>query len=86
MPERIGLYFAQHSIQAGCVMGYVELISKLEALPREKQAEVFEFVDFLAERCGASADKPLKRAEAAAKTWNSCNERNGSFADQHSTL
>jgi hypothetical protein len=60
--------------------------SNLEALLREKQAEVFEFVDFLSERCGASADKPLKRAEAAAKTWNSFNERNGSFADQHTTL
>jgi hypothetical protein len=80
MPELIGLYFAEHSTQAGCVMGYVELISKLEALPREKQAEVFEFVDFLTERCGTSADQPLKRAEVAAKTWNSFNERNGSFS------
>ena len=86
MPDLIGLYFAQHSIHAGCVMGYAELIIKLEALPREKQAEVFEFVDFLSERCGASADKPLERAELAAKTWNSFNERFGSFADQHSTL
>lgn len=86
MPDLIGLYFVQHSIHAGCGMGYTELISKLEALPREKQAEVFEFVDFLSERCGASADKPLKRAEVAAKTWNSFNERFGSFADQHSTL
>ncbi len=67
-------------------MGYVELISKLEALPREKQAEVFEVVDFLSKRCGAPADKPIKRAEVAAKTWNSFNERFGSFADQHSTL
>ena len=67
-------------------MGYVELISKLEALPREKQAEVFEFVDFLSERCGAPAYKPLRHAEIAAKTWNSFNERFSSFADQHSTL
>lgn len=67
-------------------MGYVELISKLEALPREKQAEAFEFVDFLSERCGALADKPRKRADVAAKTWNSFNERFGSLADQHSTL
>lgn len=67
-------------------MGYAELISKLEALPREKQAEVFEFVEFLSERCVKSADKPLKRAEAAAQTWNSFNERFGSFADQHSVL
>jgi hypothetical protein len=67
-------------------MGYAELISKLEMLPREKQAEVFEFVEFLSERCGTAADKPLQRAEAAANTWNSFNERFGSFADQHSTL
>ena len=67
-------------------MGYAELISKLEALPREKQEEVFEFVEFLSGRAGTSADKPLKQAETAAQTWNSFNERFGSFADQHSTL
>lgn len=31
-------------------MGYAELIERLQALPREKQAEVFDFVDFLAGR------------------------------------
>ncbi|MBU1426282.1 MAG: DUF2281 domain-containing protein [Gammaproteobacteria bacterium] len=67
-------------------MEYIELISKLKSLPREKQAEVLEFVEFLSERCGAPADKPLKRADVAAKTWNSFNECHGSFADQHSTL
>lgn len=67
-------------------MGYAELICKLQALPRDKQAEVLEFVEFLSERCGAVADKPRQRAEAAAQTWNSFNERFGSFADQHSTL
>jgi hypothetical protein len=67
-------------------MGYAELISKLEALPLDKQAEVFEFVEFLSERCGVSAEKPLKRAEDAAQIWNSFNERFGSFADQRSTL
>lgn len=86
MPNLIGLYFVRHSIQAGCVMGYAELISKLEALPREKQAEVFEYIDFLTERCAASAESPRARAEVAAKTWNTFNERIGSFADQHSTL
>jgi hypothetical protein len=44
-------------------MGYAELISKLEALPREKQAEVFEFVEFLSARCGTSTDKPLSHTE-----------------------
>lgn len=67
-------------------MGYAELINKLEALPREKQVEVFEFIEFLSERCGASADKSRKQADTAAHAWNSFNERFGSFADQHSTL
>ncbi|MFA5825109.1 MAG: hypothetical protein WC825_03940 [Gallionellaceae bacterium] len=44
-------------------MGYAELISKLDALPREKQAEVFDFVEFLSARCGTSTDKPLTHAE-----------------------
>jgi hypothetical protein len=34
------------------VMGYTELIEKLRTLPEEKQAEVFDFVEFLAARFG----------------------------------
>ena len=67
-------------------MGYAELISKLESLPRDKQAEVFEFVEFLSARSNASIDKTRSRAKVAAQTWNTFNERVGSFADQHSTL
>ncbi len=44
-------------------MGYAELISKLKALPREKQAEVFEFVEFLSARCDTATGKPLTHAE-----------------------
>lgn len=44
-------------------MGYAELISKLEALPREKQAEVFEFVEFLLARSSASTGKPATHTE-----------------------
>jgi hypothetical protein len=44
-------------------MGYAELINKLESLPRDKQAEVFDFVEFLAARCDASTNKPLPHAE-----------------------
>lgn len=61
----------------GCVMGYAELISKLESLPREKQAEVFEFVEFLSARTSTLADKSHSRAEVAAQTWNTFNERSG---------
>jgi hypothetical protein len=31
-------------------MGYAELIECLQSLPQEKQAEVFDFVEFLASR------------------------------------
>lgn len=31
-------------------MGYAELIERLQNLPQEKQAEVFDFVEFLAAR------------------------------------
>ena len=44
-------------------MGYAELISKLEALPREKQAEVFDFVEFLSARCDITTGKPHTHAE-----------------------
>lgn len=32
-------------------MGLAELIKTLEKLPSERQAEVFDFVEFLAQRC-----------------------------------
>jgi hypothetical protein len=44
-------------------MGYAELINRLESLPREKQAEVFDFVEFLASRCSAATGKPFSRAD-----------------------
>lgn len=45
------------------MMGYAELISKLEALPRDKRNEVFDFIDFLSMRCEVPADKPPIRAQ-----------------------
>lgn len=33
-------------------MGYAELIERLQALPQDKQAEVFDFVEFLSTRSG----------------------------------
>lgn len=44
-------------------MGYAELINKLESLPHEKRAEVLDFVEFLAARCGVATGKPLTHAE-----------------------
>ena len=36
-------------------MGYPELIEKLQALPQDKQAEVFDFVEYLVARFGSEA-------------------------------
>ena len=44
-------------------MGYAELIEKLQGLPAEKQAEVFDFVEFLAARFGKAKGKPFTRDE-----------------------
>ena len=37
-------------------MSYAELVEKLQALPQDKQAEVFDFVEYLVARFGKSAD------------------------------
>lgn len=44
-------------------MGYAELFEKLQTLPTEKQAEVFDFVEFLSARFGGVKDKPLTHDE-----------------------
>lgn len=67
-------------------MGYAELISKLETLPRDKQAEVFQLVESLTNKSNAQKNPTRQRAEAEAVAWNNFNDRCGAFADQHSTL
>ncbi len=42
-------------------MGYAELIKTLEALPEARRAEIFDFAEFLAARCGI--DKQNTRCE-----------------------
>lgn len=37
-------------------MGYAELLRTVQALPKEKQSEVFDFVTFLAARCGVATE------------------------------
>ncbi|MEI7866289.1 MAG: DUF2281 domain-containing protein [Candidatus Methylumidiphilus sp.] len=44
-------------------MGYAELIEKLQNLPTEKQAEVFDFVEFLASRFGKAKSTPFAHGE-----------------------
>lgn len=43
-------------------MGYAKLIERLQALPQDKQAEVFDFVEFLSRR-SASAGAHLAQGE-----------------------
>ena len=37
-------------------MGYAELLKTVQSLPKEKQSEVFDFVAYLAARCGVTTD------------------------------
>ena len=40
-------------------MGYAELIERQQSLPREEQAEVFGFVEFLVVRSGPAVGKSI---------------------------
>ena len=51
-------------------MGYAELIERLQALPQEKQAEVFDFVEFLTARCVLANGKPLAPDEWTAAEFS----------------
>jgi hypothetical protein len=42
-------------------MGYAELIERLRTLPQEKQAEVFDFVEFLSARAQGAEFSGLTR-------------------------
>lgn len=44
-------------------MGYAELIERLQALPPDKQTEVFDFVEFLSARFGSSDQTPPAHAD-----------------------
>lgn len=46
-------------------MGYAELIERLQALPQDKQAEVFDFVEFLSRRSGFAEKLPHAHADWA---------------------
>lgn len=46
-------------------MGYADLIRHLQALPESKQAEVFDFVEFLLERNQAAQQAPKTLADSS---------------------
>lgn len=49
----------------GLKMSYAELIEKLQALPEAKQAEVFDFVEFLANRNQVKPSQEKTLAESS---------------------
>ena len=50
-------------------MGYAELIHNLEQLPEDKQAEVFDFAEFLVRRVQKQEAKPKTLAESSMARW-----------------
>lgn len=44
-------------------MGFAELIATIQTLPKDRQAEVFDFVEFLVARCGTQAGRTPAQAE-----------------------
>jgi len=44
-------------------MGYAELIERLQALPQDKQTEIFDFVEFLSLRSGIVGEAGRARGE-----------------------
>ena len=55
--------YTSNSCRGGKKMGYAELIELLRALPADKQAEVFDFVEFLAARNATEGGKPPAHGE-----------------------
>ena len=52
-------------------MGYVELIGQLQALPQDKQAEVFDLVEFLSHRDVLSKKSPHTHTDWAESEFAS---------------
>lgn len=53
-------------------MSYAELIQRLQALPAAQQAEVFDFVEFLANRLAAAQSKaapPATLSQTPMSAW-----------------
>ena len=50
-------------------MGYAELIHTLEQLPKDKQAEVLDFANFLAQRIPKQEARPKTLAESSMARW-----------------
>ena len=52
-------------------MSYAELIQRLQALPAAQQAEVFDFVEFLASRQAAAgaAEAPSTLSQTPLAAW-----------------
>jgi hypothetical protein len=50
-------------------MGYADLISSMQVLPKDKQAEVFDFVEFLVQRNRAVQKPAPTLAQTSLVHW-----------------
>lgn len=50
-------------------MGYAELIERVQTLPADKQAEVFDFVEFLATRNVAGEQSVTTLSQSSLAYW-----------------
>lgn len=50
-------------------MGYAELIERLQSLPASKQAEVFDFVEFLAHRNQTESAPDQTLGQSSLAEW-----------------
>lgn len=63
-----------------------ELVAQAKGMTNNLSGVVEQLLaEYVMKQNGARQEKRQK-AEAAAQAWNTFNERNGSFADEHSTL
>lgn len=63
-----------------------ELVTQAKGLTTNLSSVVEQLLaDYVLKQNNARQEK-VQHAEAAAKAWNTFNERFGSFADEHSTL
>lgn len=63
-----------------------ELVSQAKGMTTNLSGVVEQLLtDYVMKQNNARQEK-AQHAEVAAQTWNTFNERSGSFADEHSTL
>lgn len=63
-----------------------ELVSQAKGMKDNLSGVVEQLLTGFVMKQNSVRQEKARSAEVAAQTWNSFNERSGSFADEHSTL